>query len=265
MLKNIVAVILLAAFSMTVSAQSTQSIRTPTSNTDVWFGYTGSHKIADKWSLHLEFQYRLNDGISNKMQWMPRVGITRILSPQATVTAGYAFIETYPYGEFAAKSAFPENRIWEQLQLKHQVSNFEWVSRFRLEQRYVQSPVLEVGFGGSFYTPGPAIFTNRFRLLNRFSMPFKGKTITDNAFYLTAFDEFMINFGENVQKNIFDQNRLFFGIGYKFPKLGRLEVGYMEQTIIKSDAIKVENNHTISMSLSCSLDFIKKKEVVAPK
>jgi hypothetical protein len=255
MLKNIVAVILLAAFSISLSAQS---IRTPTSNTNVWFAYTGSHKIADKWSLHLEFQYRLNDGISNKMQWFPRVGITRILSPQATVTAGYAFIETYPYGEFASKSAFPENRIWEQLQLKHQVSNFEWVSRFRLEQRYVQSPVRADSLAS-------ALFTNRFRLLNRFSMPFKGKTITDNAFYLTAFDEFLINFGENVKTNIFDQNRLFFGIGYKFPKLGRLEIGYMEQTIIKSDGIKVENNHTISVSLSNNLDFMKKKEVVVPK
>jgi hypothetical protein len=39
----------------------------------------------------------------------------------------------------------------------------------------------------------------------------------------------------------------------------------MEQTIIKSDAIKVENNHTISLSLSNNLDFMKKKEVVAPK
>jgi hypothetical protein len=258
MYKNILAVMIFTAFSISLFSQS---IRQNTSNTDVWFAYTGSHKIADKWSLHLEFQYRLNDGISNKMQWFPRVGITRILSAQATVTAGYAYIETYPYGEFAAKSAFPENRIWEQLQLKHQVSNFEWVSRFRLEQRYVQSPVLT----GTDYAPGPAIFTNRFRLLNRFSMPFKGKTITDNAFYLTAFDEFMINFGENVQKNIFDQNRLFFGIGYKFPKLGRLEVGYLEQTIIKSDAIKVENNHTISMSLSSNFDFMKKKDVVAPK
>jgi hypothetical protein len=257
MYKNIIAVIVLTAFSISLFAQSN---RLNTNNTNVWFAYTGSHKIADKWSLHLEFQYRLNDGISNKMQWFPRVGLTRHLSPQATVTAGYAFIETYPYGDaaFAAKSAFPENRIWEQLQLKHQVSNFEWISRFRLEQRYVQSPVRADSLAS-------ALFTNRFRLLNRFSMPFKGKTITDNAFYLTAFDEFLINFGENVKTNIFDQNRLFFGIGYKFPKLGRLEIGYMEQTIIKSDGIKVENNHTISVSLSNNLDFMKKKEVVVPK
>jgi Protein of unknown function (DUF2490) len=252
MLKNTVSVILLVAFSRILSAQS---IRTPTGNTNVWFAYTGSHKIADKWSLHLEFQYRLNDGISNKMQWFPRAGLTRHLSSQATITAGYAFIETYPYGEFAAKSSFPENRIWEQLQFKHQVSDFEWVSRFRLEQRYVQSPVLK----GTDFVPGPAVFTNRFRLLNRFSMPFRGNTITNNAFYLTAYDELMINFGKNVQKNIFDQNRLFFGIGYKFPKLGRLELGYLEQTIIKSDAIKVENNHTISVGLSNNLDFMKKK------
>jgi Protein of unknown function (DUF2490) len=262
MYKNVIAVIVFTVFSISLFAQS---IRQNTTNNNVWFAYMGSHKIADKWSLHLEFQYRTSEGLSKTLQLLPRVGLNYHINSQAFVTAGYAFIQTYPYGAFGSKIDFPENRIWEQLQLKNQVGNFEWVSRFRLEQRYVQSPITEIGFGGPFTVTGPAIFTNRFRLLNRFSMPFKGKTITNHSFYATIFDEFMINFGENVKTNIFDQNRIFIGIGYKFPQLGRLEVGFLEQTIIKSDGIKVENNHTISVSLSNNLDFMKKKEVVGSK
>jgi hypothetical protein len=262
MYKNAIAVIVFTVFSMSLFAQS---IRQNTANTNVWFAYMGSHKIADKWSLHLEFQYRTSEGLSKTLQFLPRVGLNYHISPQAFVSAGYAFIQTYPYGAFGTKIDFPENRIWQQLQLKNQVGSFEWISRFRLEQRYVQSPVTVVGTSGTNNILGDAIFTNRFRLLNRFSIPFKGKSIVNHSFYATIFDELMISFGEKVKTNIFDQNRIFVGIGYKFPQLGRLEVGFLEQTIIRSDGIKVENNHTFSISLMNNLDFMKKKEAVAPK
>jgi Protein of unknown function (DUF2490) len=262
MYKNILAVMVFTAFSISLFSQS---IRQNTTNSNAWFMYFGTHKIADKWSLHLEGQLRRSDGLSIPQQFLLRPGINYHLSPQAMLTVGYAYIETFPYGAFPANSAFPENRIWEQLQLKHQLGAFEWVSRFRLEQRYVQSPILIVGFGGSFYAPGPAVYTNRFRLLNRFSIPFKGKTIVDKSFYLSVYDEFMVNFGENVGLNIFDQNRAYLAVGYKIPKVGRVEMGYLHQLIIKGDGKKVENNNTFNLALNCNIDFMKKKEMVTPK
>jgi Protein of unknown function (DUF2490) len=258
MYKNIIAVIVFTAFSISLYSQSP---RISTNNSNAWFMYFGTHKIADKWSLHLEGQLRRSDGLSIPQQFLVRPGINYHLSPQAMLTVGYAFIETFPYGAFPANSAFPENRIWEQLQLKHQVGAFEWISRFRLEQRFVQSPVKV----GDVFEPGLAIYSNRFRLLNRFSIPFKGKTIVDKSFYLSVYDEFMVNFGENVGFNVFDQNRAFIAIGYRIPKVGRLEIGYLNQLIFKSDGKKVENNNTFQLGLSCNIDFMKKKEAVAPK
>jgi hypothetical protein len=124
-----------------------------------------------------------------------------------------------------------------------------------LEQRFVKSPVLK----GTNYAPGDAVFTNRFRVLNRFSLPIKGKTIVDKSLYITAFDEIMINFGKNVALNIFDQNRAYLALGYKIPKLGRLEVGYLNQLVLKGDGNKVENNHNLQVSLTSNLDFYKNK------
>jgi hypothetical protein len=108
------------------------------------------------------------------------------------------------------------------------------------------------------FEPGDAVYTNRYRLLNRLSMPLKGREITDHSFYLTVYDEIMINSGHSIAANFLDQNRAYFALGYKFHKIGRLEAGYLEQTIFKSDGVKVERNHTLQLSFISTLDFRKK-------
>lgn len=250
MKKYIIFILFLMFFT---SASFAQSPRTYTNNTNAWLMYFGTHKFAKNWSLHLEAQWRRNQLFSDPQQLLLRTGINYHLNPQATLTLGYCFVETYPYGEFAVKTSFPENRVWEQLQLKNQVGRFEWISRFRLEQRFSDIPVLKE----NIYEPGDAIYTNRFRLLNRFSIPFKGKTIADKALYLSVYDEFMVNFGKNVGMNIFDQNRAYAAIGYKIPKVGRLELGYLNQLVFKGDGMKVENNHTLQIGLICTIDIKK--------
>lgn len=237
-----------------LSTLSAQSVRAVSNNTNTWFMYFGSHKLSDKWGLHLEAQVRRSEFLAQSQQLLARVGVNYHFSPQVFATVGYCFVETEPYGKLPVRSSFPENRLWEQLQLRHQVGSFEWISRFRLEQRYVQVPVLK----GTIYAAGDAIYTNRFRILNRFSIPFKGKTIVDKSFYLSIFDEIMVNFGEKVALNIFDQNRIYAAIGYKLPKVGRLELGYLNQMIIRGDGKTIENNHTLQVGLNANIDFYKK-------
>jgi hypothetical protein len=60
--------------------------------------------------------------------------------------------------------------------------------------------------------------------------------------------------------NIFDQNRLYFALGYRMPKLGRLELGYLSQILNKSNGTQVENNNTLQIGLSSTLDFYKKRD-----
>ena len=244
-------IIFLCSFSILSLSTQRQSI----DNLHGWFMYFGDHKFADKWGVHIEGQLRRNDLVSNGQQLLLRTGLNYHFNPNVFATVGYCYVETYPYGEFPVKATFPEHRLWEQLQIKSQLSNFEWVSRFRLEQRFSQLPVNNAGI----FEPGAAIYTNRFRLLNRFSLTFKGSKIEDRSAYLTAYDEIMINFGEHVGMNLFDQNRAYLAIGYKIPKIGRFEVGYMQQTIIKPNGIQVEYNHTLQVGLSSTLDFRKIK------
>lgn len=225
--------------------------RQHTVNHNAWFMYFGDHKVSPKWGLHLEAQLRRSDGIQIGQQLLLRPGINYHFSAQAFASAGYCFVETYPYGDFAVKSSFPEHRLWQQVQLKQSTGRLEWINRLRLEQRWLDLPTLH----GTEYQPGPSVYSNRARLLSRVSLPLHGLAIQDGTWYLSAYDEAFINFGKNVGLNVFDQNRAYAALGYKLKGLGRLEVGYMLQRLFKADGVKTENNHTLMVGLASTLDL----------
>jgi Protein of unknown function (DUF2490) len=247
--------ILIFLFFIGNFSTNAQTPRTIGTSNNTWFMYNGAHKFTSKWGLHLEAQLRRADGLANAQQWLLRTGLNYHFAPAAFATLGYAFVETSPYGDFPSKSTFPENRIWEQIQLKQAIGRVELVNRFRLEQRFVNAPVA-VGTG---FEPGEAVYSNRFRSFHRISIPLKGKAIVDKSFYITAFDEIFVSWGKKVAFNLFDQNRAYIALGYKIPKAGRLELGYLNQQIVKSDGIKVENNHTLWFSLNSTIDFKSNK------
>lgn len=222
---------------------------------NTWFMYFGDHKFSPNWGVHLEAQWRRSDGIKNPQQLLLRTGLNYHFNAQVFATVGYCFVETYPYGEFPAAATFPENRFWQQVQAKSQWGRFEWVNRLRLEQRLSKLPVYDQP--SDEYLPGDAVYTNRGRILNRISVPFKGKTITARSLYVTVYDEVLLGFGKNIAANALDQNRLYAALGYVIPKAGRLELGYLYQTINKSDGIKVERNHTLQVGLTSNIDFYK--------
>ncbi len=253
-LKKALLIVIVFIQLVEVTAQSPSRNIQP--NNNAWFMYFGSHKFSEHWGVHLEAQFRRNEIISKPQQLLLRSGINYHFTPNAYVTAGYCFVHTSPYGVFPTKSAFPENRFWEQLQVKSQAGRIEVITRLRLEQRYTKLPVQQ---SSGEYAPGDDVYTNRARVLVRLSVPFKGKTIEDKSFYFSCYDEAFVNFGENVQANIFDQNRAYVAIGYKFPKWGKLEIGYMNQLLVRSDGLRIENNHTLQVGFSSTIDFRKKK------
>lgn len=253
-MKKSLYIIVIFITSLKLHAQS-QSMHEQTINNNCWFMYFGDHKFSNQLGVHLEVQVRKNDVIQNPQQLLLRTGLNYHINDQIMASIGYCFVETYPYGKFPVPVQFPENRFWEQLQIKNQYGIFEWISRFRLEQRFSKVPIINLS--SAAYEPGDAVYTNRFRSLNRVSIPLKGKMINDKTFYISAYDEFFISYGKNVAANLFDQNRAYFALGYKIPKIGRLEIGYMYQAILKGDGIKIENNNTLQLGFISTFNFHK--------
>lgn len=215
--------------------------------------YFGNHRISKNWILFLEAQLRRNQWLENSQQTLVRTGLNYELNPATLLGGGYSFIKSYPYGEFTSPAIFPENRIYQQLQIKKLVQKIEWISRIRMEQRWIKLPVLSE----NVYILGDPIFLNRFRYSLRASIPFKGSEIFDGSYYISAYNEIMFSFGKNIGNSMFDQNRAYLALGYKLKGLGRIELGYLNQTISKSGGSRIEYNHTLQVSLTTSIPFVK--------
>lgn len=238
---------------------------------NAWIFYTGNHKITEKWGLHTEYQFRRNQGLSKPMQNQIRLGIDYNINKKVSTSLGWSYIETFAYGDFAEEIPtkynnyrFNEQRIWEQLILKHEhIGRFQLDSRFRLEQRWAQS---FANYGTStapdyarYEDPveGNWKFRQRARYRFRTQFPISRSEMKDNTLFFVAADEIFVNVGEHVSANIFDQNRLYLAFGWRFTKDSNLQLGYLNQFIEKADGLHKENNHTLQIAITQNFDFSK--------
>ncbi len=182
--------------------------QTQESNLGDWLIYIGSVKMNSKFNFHNEVQYRNYNFIGDLEQLLIRVGVGYELDENKNnFLLGYGYILSENYtGNGDEKVTVHENRIFQQLILKQNLGPVKINHRYRFEQRFVSSD-----------------FKMRFRYFLSLSLPFQ--KAAERTFYLSAYNEIFLN----TKSNIFDRNRLYGGLGYKFSPKIRLELGYMNQ------------------------------------
>lgn len=194
-----------------------------------WYAYNGTFKLDEKFSVHTEYQWRRNDYIETWQQGLLRVGLNFQLNPTVQFRVGYAWAETFPYGEIPLNGMgkdFTEHRIFEMATLSQKSGIVDISHRIMLEQRWVGR------YSNATLTKEDQFpFMNRARYMVRAQVPLKGNSISDKTPYAAVYDEIFIGFGKNVGENVFDQNRLGILLGYKFNGKVRVEGGYLNQIV----------------------------------
>ncbi len=204
-----------------------QNTRLNDHNNIGWFAGFATFKFNDKWSAHTEYQWRRENYVQNWQQSLLRVGLNYQLMPKVQLRFGYAWIETFAYGEYPLNSFgkdFTEHRMFQMATLKDDLGRLSVSHRFLLEQRWVgkyTSPALE--------KEDEFTYLNRLRYMFRMQYPLKGETLDDKEFYAAAYDEIFVGFGKNVNENVFDQNRVGLLIGYRVNRKFSIEAGYLNQ------------------------------------
>ena len=207
-------------------------------NAHAWLDYFGDHPLgASRFEAHLEAQVRRAELGASGQQLLLRPGVNYQLRPRVSLTGGYGFVETYPYGDYPVARRFPEHRLFEQVQVTPHGWGLDWQNRFRLEQRHI---------GGA-----AARYENRFRYMLRTNVPVGH----GGRYYLSLYDEVFYNFGAAVAENTFDQNRAAVMVGRSLTKSNRFEVGFMEQTLQHRDGRVMEHNHTLQVALYSRVPF----------
>ncbi len=180
--------------------------------TGIWYMYFGTNKIAQRWSIHTEAQFRYYETSSNFNQLLLRTGVNYHIDSNAIATLGYGYIDTDPSfeGFESLVNNISEHRIFQQFILKNKVWEFLFEHRYRLEQRFI-----------TVENENSPFFDSRTEHRARYRI--QATLPLTNTLFLNFYDELFIN----LQDNLFGQNRLYGALGIHITKNSSIQLGYL--------------------------------------
>ncbi len=218
-------------------------------NNDLWFLLHGDYDLGEKWGLDTELHLRLSDWGHQKQQTLIRPSVYYKYNSQVSFFLGYTNIQSYPYGGQPIAARTPENNMWIQALIKHKIGRIGVSHRYRFEERW--SGKVSIDANGRELDG----YAHKNRL--RYRLTLKAPIVSGKPWYFQVFDEVWVNYGENTQQNIFDQNWLYAGIGRNLNAKTALEIAYQWQILNKSDGIRQESNNTIQLSFHYKINLKK--------
>lgn len=168
---------------------------------------------------YMEVNPRFADDVTNLDQLLLRPAIGYQLTEHISIWQGYAWVGNFNQPHIPPQSPFfDENRIFQQAIYKQKFSSLKFLSRTRLEERWIE------------HADGTAV---RFRQMLRVDIPIP--PAPEWAF--VAYDEIFMNLntvgsskGKGPGAGI-DQNRFFLGINRTFSQYFNMDIGYQNQMI----------------------------------
>jgi len=239
---------LFVLFPVVLSAQ-TVTKKEVNEQFQTWVSLNTVTKFSEHWGVAADVHLRTNDFFYDNNFFFLRGGIAYIPNSKFSFTGGYAHMWLAPKNP--TWSAFSdENRIYQQVQMNTKSGKVGIVQRLRNEQRWQEIIVNDVETGKNK-------FSNRVRYLISTNIPiFKKKS----APLLVISDELLLQFGNEIVYNTFDQNRFFVGIKQAInPKLS-FDFGYMNVYQQKSNGYQYDMNHTLRLFLYLNSSFVTAHE-----
>jgi hypothetical protein len=252
MKQSIYLLLFFSFFTLNIQAQSGSSNANYANQKNGWLMYFGQHPIAEHWKLHTEYQFRRSEYFKFWQQSLLRIGVEYEISPTLSVTLGHAWIHTFPYGDQPIGQETGEQRIWQQMLIQNTFGRINIGHRYRLEQRWIENNYTNPD--GTSIKDG-YIYSNRFRYRFSVSIPINKPDISKGSAFISLYDEPFISFGNVIKNNHFDQNRFYAALGYQYSADGNIQIGYLNQLLIKSDGIRREINHTLQIGITQHLDL----------
>ncbi len=192
----------------------------------LWLAAYGQGTIGAKGRLYLEFQTRINHGMSDLDRLIARYAVGRQMTPRIVVLVGHAWIPMFE------PSLRHEQRLWQQMILTSRAGGWTIATRLRNEQRWL--PDVE---GVSF----------RLRTQLRLTRP-----IRDGSPWSAVFAEEVavaLNRREGGPQRGLDRNRLIGGVVRQIRPSVSMESSYTWEAI-RRVAASYRFNHIVTVSMT---------------
>ncbi|AOW09369.1 DUF2490 domain-containing protein [Flavobacterium gilvum] len=185
----------------------------------LWTRYNNQLVLNKKWSINSEFDNRVFINPFEENLFLVRMVGRYKINKDVDFGAGVAYFSVATQvPEITNDFRTPEYRGQQDITWKHEYGNFTMNQRLQVEERFIHNSDKEGLLPGTTFT-----WRFRYRLQGEYSCWKK-----ENQ-YLKAvvYDELMINAGESIVHNTFDQNRIYAALQYGINKNIALELGYL--------------------------------------
>jgi hypothetical protein len=199
-----------------------------------WIGYYNTIKLNERLTVGTDLQYRTRNGKTN--QALARTGLGWKITEKISVIAGIAHFRHY----YNAINSRAEWRPWQEIAFSDDDCKLRMSHRLRSEQRYIEK--LNEGRPCGHFD-----FNWRFRY--KLDLQYSLATIYKKRIILAIGNEVMINAGNEIVFNYFDQNRLYAGISLELTKNLSVQVQAMQIWQQKSNGIAMDKISVIRLNV----------------
>jgi hypothetical protein len=174
-----------------------------------WQQYMNNTQFGEgTWRFQFDVQHRDHNLLGDLDQIIIRPGIQYFHKPsKSSYLAGYAFFLFQNEGQ--PNVNVTENRLFQDIDLRHNVSRLSIRHRYRFEERFIENQ--------------PFAFRLRYAVF--VNIPINRKEIVAKTFYIPLWNEVFIN----AQGIPFDRDWLYGGIGYQIMDNLGIQLGAMNQ------------------------------------
>ena len=206
----------------------------------VWTRYYNQLTLTDKWSLHTEFDNRVFLKPVEQNLFVIRAQGRYKINDKLETGAGFAYFSVSTQDpDTTFDFQVPEYRGQQDITWKETFDETGLNQRLQLEERFVHN-ASKTGL-----LPGTTFFWRiRYRLQAEYTF---WKKENRNLKAIVA-DEILFNFGKNIIKNNFDQNRIYAALNYAFNKNIAVELGYLNSFQKRSSGVDFYNRDIIRFS-----------------
>lgn len=215
----------------------------------LWYGYYNKLQINQNWVLNSEVQERHFYQPLVQHQLVFRTNLDRRILDDINVSLGFVvFLQSPNDPESESTLMVPELRTDFGFNAKKKYKYFNVNQRFKVEARFFHQTENNELVGGYQFSN----FRIRYQL--GLDIPLIKKQDAEKLI-LKIKDEVMFNFGKNIVKNVFDQNRIYIGLNYPMNKNLAFEAGYLNwfqqrpsgTDFYNRDIIRFSVFHTINL------------------
>lgn len=213
----------------------------------IWTRYNNQLEFNPKWVLQTEVDNRvfLNEFKQNTL--VVRTQVRNIIDDKLEWGAGFVYLGTKTQNSDATSSFIvPEYRAQQDVTFRQKMGKIALSHRYVVEERFFQNATKE-GFeeGVNFR------WRFRYRLQGDFFLWKKEQ----QSLRAILSEEIMINAGSKVEKNIFDQNRIYAALLFGVNESLGFEVGYLNSFQQRANGVDFFNNDIVRITIFQKLKF----------